>query len=443
MKLFGTDGIRGKANEFPITEGMMIKIGKATAQVLKGKGRKYAFLIGKDTRESCAMVQSALSEGFLALGASAVLADVLPTPGLAFLTKTLDVDGGVMISASHNPYHDNGIKIFSANGFKLPDSVEQAIESLIESDFQASASTHAGTIYRVEDGLSRYVGALKTPFQNLNLQGLNLVVDCAHGATYKVGPELLSEMGAHVVATHNKPDGKNINFNCGSTDTAHLRQTVKERNADAGIAFDGDGDRVILCDEKGRLTDGDQIIAICALDMKKKQILKNNGVVTTVMSNIGVERYLNERGVQMIRAKVGDRYVVEAMLGQGYNLGGEQSGHIIFLDHSSTGDGIMSALQILSIMKTTGQPLSALAESIPLYPQTLVNVSVSQKRPLSDFPAIEQAVKLKEKALEGGRILIRPSGTEPKIRVMVEGPDAGQVQTTANELAAMIQSAMQ
>ena len=446
MKLFGTDGIRGRANQSPMTGEMAFEIGRAAAYVLKKKHGRNMILIGKDTRLSGYMLESALTSGMCSMGMDVVLVGPMPTPGIAFVTRSLRVDAGIVISASHNPYDDNGIKFFSSEGFKLPDSIEREIEEAVFSgslkDIRPLGS-EIGKAHRVDDAAGRYIEYVKATFpKGMTLEGVKVVVDCANGASYKITPFVLDELGAEVIAINNKPDGKNINAGCGSTHPQAMQKEVSKHKAHIGIAHDGDGDRTIFCDEKGEIIDGDKIMAICAIDMKKEKRLKNNIVVTTVMSNLGFEVFLKKSGIKIVRTQVGDRYVVEEMLRQGCNLGGEQSGHIVFMDHNTTGDGAISALQVLAVMCKTGKPLSKLASGIPIYPQVLLNVPVPKPKSIEKFPAVMSAIKKAEKELRSGRILVRPSGTEPKIRIMVEGSSMHKITALAEELAEVIKSNM-
>lgn len=439
MKLFGTDGIRGAANEYPITAEMALKMGRAAAHVLKETEGREFIVIGRDTRQSGTMLESALTSGILSQGMNAALAGVIPTPAIAFMTRTLRAQAGVVISASHNPFEDNGIKLFSSHGFKLPDEVEEKIEALIlspESDMASTPSQAIGSAWHLKDARGRYVEYLKTTVaRGITLSGLKVVVDCANGAAFEAGPLIFQELGAEVTVLNNQPDGKNINLNCGSTSLKSLQDAVVAAGADVGVAFDGDADRVLFCDEKGQAVDGDQIMGMCGLFLKKQGLLKNDTVVATVMSNVGLQRYLESKGITMVRTKVGDRYVVEEMKKGNYSFGGEQSGHIIFLDHNTTGDGILTALQVLSLMKNFDKPFSHLVSSIILFPQLLVNVKVNKKRDIQEIPELVESIKEAESALNGGRILVRPSGTEPKIRVMVEGEDEKKIHEMAHELA--------
>lgn len=445
-RLFGTDGIRGKANHPPMTGEIAFEVGRASAYVLKKKDGRDIILIGKDTRLSGYMLESALTSGICSMGVNVILVGPMPTPGIAFATRSLRADAGIVISASHNPYDDNGIKFFSSDGFKLPDSIEEEIEKAIFSkklkDIRPDG-VGIGKAYRVDDAAGRYIEYVKSTFpKGMTLEGIRIVVDCANGSAYKITPHVLSELGADVIAINNKPDGININADCGSTYPEVLQRSVIENKADVGIAHDGDADRTILCDEKGQLVDGDKIMAICAVSMKKEGILNKDTVVATVMSNIGLENFLKKAGIDIIRTRVGDRYVVEEMLKRGCNLGGEQSGHIVFLDHNTTGDGAITALQVLSIMCKTGKRLSEISSPITIYPQVLVNVKVTGRRSLDEFPEIKRAIRKAEKNLNGGRILVRPSGTEPKIRIMVEGEDMDEIRTIADELADIIRVKM-
>lgn len=442
MKLFGTDGIRGKANQPPMTGEIAFQVGRAAAYVLKRKHGRDIILIGKDTRLSGYMLESALTSGICSMGVDVALVGPMPTPGIAFVTRSLRVDAGIVISASHNPYDDNGIKFFSSEGFKLPDSIEKEIEDAVFSkniETIRPVGTNIGKAYRVNDVAGRYIEFIKSTFpKGMSLEGLRIVVDCANGSAYRITPVLLKELGAEVISISDEPDGKNINAGCGSTHPEAMQKAVLEYKADIGIAHDGDADRTILCDEKGEIVDGDKIMGICAADMQRNNRLKGSSIVATVMSNIGLERFLNKIGINIIRAPVGDRYVVEELLKRGCNLGGEQSGHIIFMDHNTTGDGPITAIQVLAIMCKNQKTLSELSSDILIYPQILVNVKVSKKKKIEDFPDVVSAIEHAEKKLDGGRILVRPSGTEPKIRVMVEGSDMGNITKIANEIAGII-----
>lgn len=445
-KLFGTDGIRGKANHHPMTGEMAFEVGRAAAYVLKKKHGRDIILIGKDTRLSGYMLESALTSGICSMGVDVVLVGPMPTPGIAFVTRSLRVDAGIVISASHNPYDDNGIKFFSSDGLKLPDSIENEIEKAVFSSALKKIRPEGdgiGKAHRVDDASGRYIEYVKAAFpKGKTLEGLKIVVDCANGSAYKITPSVLHELGAEVIAINNTPDGKNINADCGATHPEAMQRAVLEYKADIGIAHDGDADRVILCDAKQEIVDGDKIMAICALDMKREGRLKTKTVVATVMSNIGFEMCLKKAGINVIRTQVGDRYVVEEMLRRGCNLGGEQSGHVIFLDYNTTGDGAITALQILSVMSRTGKTLSELASVVPIYPQVLVNVKVQKPGSIDGLPVVIAAIKKAEKKLKSGRILVRPSGTEPKIRVMIEGDDMAVITGMAEEIAEVIKSSM-
>lgn len=446
MKLFGTDGIRGKANHSPMTGEIAFEVGRAAAYVLNKKHGLHKILIGKDTRLSGYMLESALTSGICSMGMNVVLVGPMPTPGIAFVTRSLRVDAGVVISASHNPYDDNGIKFFSSDGFKLPDSTESAIEKEMFSKRLEKIRPEGagiGRAHRVDDAAGRYIEYVKSTFpKGRTLEGMKVVIDCSNGSAYKITPFVLDELGADVISINDKPDGLNINENCGATHTEEMQRAVLEHKADVGIAHDGDADRTILCDEKGELIDGDKVMALCALDMKKQGTLKKDTVVSTVMSNIGFELFLKKNGIKVVRTQVGDRYVVEEMVKRKCNLGGEQSGHIVFLDHNTTGDGAITALQVLSIMSRRGKALSDLASYIPIYPQVLVNVKVKRTKNMDDYPEIEKAIKMANKKISSGRILVRPSGTEPKIRVMIEGDNMDNITDIANEVADVIKKNM-
>jgi phosphoglucosamine mutase len=419
----------------------------AAAHILKDRRGRNMILIGKDTRLSGYMIESALTSGICSMGMNVTLVGPLPTPGIAFLTRTLRLDAGIVISASHNPFEDNGIKFFSAEGFKLPGTLEKRIEELIQDDGlhrNRPKGAEIGKAYRLDDAGGRYIEYIKSTLpKGMTFEGMKIVVDCANGAAYKITPWLLRELGAEVISINDKPDGMNINVNCGSSHIEKLQKAIKQHEAHIGIAHDGDADRAIFCDEKGKMVDGDQVMGMWALEMKRKGMLKNNTVVSTVMSNFGFEEYLKKNEIQLIRTKVGDRYVVEEMIRGGYNLGGEQSGHIIFLDHNSTGDGPLTAVQVLHLMKKKGVPLSRLASEIKLYPQVLMNVDVERKHDIKTIPQIQEAIKTAEKRLSGkGRILVRPSGTEPKIRVMLEGKDLKLITRIGKDIAKIIKQSL-
>lgn len=447
MRLFGTDGIRGTVNKHPITPETVLRIGMAAAHILRDKRGRNMILIGKDTRLSGYMIESALTSGICSMGMSVTLVGPLPTPGIAFLTRTLRLDAGIVISASHNPFEDNGIKFFSSEGFKLPDTLEKKIEELMLDDGLRRGrpkGSEIGKAYRLDDAGGRYIEYIKSTLpKGMTFEGMKIVVDCANGAAYKITPWLLRELGAEVISINDRPDGMNINVNCGSLHIDVLRKAVKQNGAHIGIAHDGDADRAIFCDEKGNVVDGDQVMGMWAVEMKKNGTLKNNTVISTVMSNFGFEEYLKRNGIKLIRTKVGDRYVVEEMNRGGYNLGGEQSGHIVFLDHNSTGDGPLTAVQVLRLMKRKGVALSKLASEIKLYPQVLMNVDVEKKHDIKTMPEIQEAIKMAENSLSGkGRILVRSSGTEPKVRVMVEGKDAKLIIKTAKDISRVVKEAL-
>ncbi len=442
-RLFGTDGVRGVANQDPMTSEMALRIGRAAAHVFRDSSRRHRIVIGKDTRLSGYMIESALTSGLCSMGVDVLLVGPVPTPGIAFLTRSLRADAGVVISASHNPYEDNGIKFFGRDGFKLPDEMEKKMEDLIFSgaiDAVRPTAAEIGKAFRIDDAIGRYNEFVKSSIpRGMDLSGLRIVVDSANGATYKIGPRVLTELGADVISLYDQPNGMNINQGCGSLHPEVISRAVTANKAHIGIAFDGDADRVILCDEKGSVVDGDAVMAVCALQMMKHGRLKQNTLVATVMSNLGLELAMQQAGGRLVRAAVGDRYVMEKMIEGGYNLGGEQSGHIIFLDHNTTGDGLISALQILAIMKQSGRPLSELAACMKTYPQTLVNVKVKERRDLESFPDISKRMAEIEKKLSGtGRLLVRYSGTEPKVRVMIEGEDEKEIKALAESLAGII-----
>jgi len=448
MKLFGTDGMRGKVNKYPITPEIALRVGMAAAIVLKKEhhGRNMV-LIGKDTRLSGYMIESALTSGICSMGMNVTLVGPLPTPGIAFLTRALRIDAGVVISASHNPFYDNGIKFFSNNGFKLPDEIEARIEAMVKDDglerYRAKGE-NVGKAFRLDDATGRYIEYIKSTLRKgVSFEGMKVVVDCANGSAYKTTPWLLRELGAEVISIHDHPNGTNINDSCGSLHTEDLVKAVLKNKADIGVAHDGDADRVLLCDEKGRLVDGDQIMGMCAVEMHAKGDLRRNTVIATVMSNIGLEIFLKKHGIGLIRTKVGDRYVVEKMQTDDYNFGGEQSGHIIFLDHNTTGDGPITAVQVLDLMKERHVPLSKLASPIKLFPQVLINVEIEKRQDIRAFPAIGDAVQQAEKTLAGkGRVLVRPSGTEPKIRVMLEGESLNTISSLGRNIAKVIKEKM-
>jgi len=444
-RLFGTDGVRGTANQEPMTIETVLKLGKAASAILANGKTRHKFIIGKDTRLSGYMFEMALTAGITSMGGDVILTGPFPTPGIAFLTTEVKADVGIVISASHNPYQDNGIKFFGPDGYKLNDTIEAEMEKLVLSEDKIvppEQQERIGKAYRLTDAAGRYIVALKHSFpKHLSLSGLKLVVDCANGATYKIAPTVFQELGADIVVIGASPNGKNINHNCGSLHPEAMVSMVNKLKADAGIAFDGDGDRVILCDEHGNIIDGDYIIAMNAVKMKRDGRLKGNGVVATVMSNIGLELALKKEGIKLVRANVGDRYVLESMLKEGYILGGEQSGHVIFGEYTTTGDGIVTALQVLSLMVVLDKRLSELSRVMDKYPQVIVNVKVSTKTPFSQLPEVEKIIHaVSEKLKDKGRVLVRYSGTEPLARIMIEGEDQKLIQSYASDIAEVIKS---
>lgn len=446
-ELFGTDGVRGVANEYPMSAEMALNIGRATAHLFKRKGHTPRIIIGKDTRISGYMLENALVSGICSMGVNALLVGPLPTPGIAFATTSMRADAGIVISASHNPFQDNGIKIFSREGLKLPDEKELEIEELIFSNTMHTlqpSPNELGKASRIEDTRGRYIVFLKNTFpKDYTLEGTTVVLDCAHGATYKVAPETFAELGAEVITLFDEPNGENINDHCGSQHPEILAQEVVARGAQAGFAFDGDGDRCIAVDEKGMVLTGDQIIAICAREMKKEGALAHNLVVSTVMSNIGLGIAFKELAIDQLTTKVGDRYVLEQMQAKGASIGGEESGHIIFLDHHTTGDGILTALQVLACMQKTRKPLSELAQVMEVFPQKLINIDVTRKPEISTIPEITTIIQEVEGRLgERGRVLVRYSGTQNMCRVMVEGPTEEETKTYCRQIADIIQQTL-
>ncbi len=444
-KLFGTDGVRGVANIEPMTTEMAMQLGRAAAFVFKnGENRRHRVVIGKDTRLSGYMIENALVAGICSMGVDVLVVGPLPTPGIAFITSSMRADAGVVISASHNPYQDNGIKFFSNSGYKLPDDLELKIEDLIINhrlDELRPIADEVGKAYRIDDAIGRYVVFLKNTFpKDLDLQGLRIVLDCANGAGYKVAPAVLTELGAEVITIGVKPNGMNINDGCGSLYPEVMAAKVREYRADLGIALDGDADRVIFVDEKGEDVDGDHIMAICGTALIKAGQLNKKTVVATVMSNMGLDIAMKKAGGKVVRTAVGDRYVVEEMLKGGYNLGGEQSGHMIFLDHNTTGDGMLSALQVLAIIQRTGKRLSELAQVMTSLPQVLINVRVRKKTDLKEIAPIKETIDRVEAELgDKGRVLVRYSGTEPLLRIMIEGEDQNRIEGLAEQVAGAVQ----
>ena len=435
MKYFGTDGIRGFCGEYPITPDFMLKLGWAMGKVFSEHGRSTV-LIGKDTRISGYMFESALQAGLSAAGVDVRLLGPMPTPAVAYLTRTFHAEAGIVISASHNGYKDNGIKFFSAQGTKLADCVEAAIEDKLQEVMECVVPEELGRAKRIEDAAGRYIEFCKgTVSHHTNLKGMKIVLDCAHGATYHIAPNVLHELGAEVTSIGIDPDGLNINQECGSTSVAMLRKVVRLQEADLGIALDGDGDRVIMVDHQGDEVDGDELMFIIAASLKRNGQLQG-GVVGTQMSNLGMELGLKDLGIDFVRAKVGDRYVMQQLKEKGWKLGGESSGHLICRDLTTTGDGIVAALQVLQAMQTSGKTLYELKNEMRKMPQKLINLRFSHRVNLADFPAIDDAVNAIEERMGGrGRVLLRPSGTEPVVRVMVEGEDVDLVNQYAQELA--------
>ena len=464
--LFGTDGVRGVANMEPMTSEMALKLGRAIAKVLheaatqpNGKvlppsvskmrgtneNHRYKILIGKDTRLSGYMLETALASGICSMGADVLLVGPLPTPGVAFLTRSMRADAGVVISASHNPFQDNGIKFFSWDGFKLPDEIEARMEEMIfngETEQFRPTASEIGKAFRISDSVGRYNVFLKNSFpRHLTLEGIKIVVDCGHGAAYRVVPEVLAELGATVVPLGVQPDGENINRRCGALYPETAREILLREQADCAVALDGDADRAVLVDEQGDVIDGDHVLAICAKEMQERGTLKGGTVVTTVMSNLGLELALRSSGIKVLRTEVGDRYVVERMLAGGYNLGGEQSGHIVFLDHNTTGDGAITCLQLLALMVEKRKRLGELKRIMTRLPQVLVNVKVKEKKDFSSMPKVSQKIAAVEKELAGrGRVLVRYSGTESLARIMLEGENEGKIQQMAGEIAEEIRA---
>ena len=438
-KFFGTDGIRGRTNQGSMTPEMAMKVGQAAGTHFLRGGHKHRVVIGKDTRLSGYMMENALVAGFTSVGMNVVQFGPIPTPAVAMLTRSMRADLGVMISASHNPYEDNGIKLFGPDGFKLSDEDELAIEALIEAPVELAHATEIGRARRIEDARGRYIHAVKASVpEHIRLDGLHVVLDCANGAAYQVAPTAVWELGAKVTTIGVTPNGKNINDKVGSTHVDTLQETVVAAGADIGIALDGDADRLIVVDEKGQVVDGDQIMALLGTAMSRAGKLTGDGIVATVMSNLGLERYLAEQKLDLIRAKVGDRYVLEEMRARGINVGGEQSGHMIMLDHGTTGDGTVTALQVLAQLVESGKPASELLHLFDAVPQLLKNVRFSGGKPLDDAK-VKAVIAEAEKELEGaGRLVIRPSGTEPVIRVMAEGDDAAQVDAVVDRVCAVV-----
>jgi phosphoglucosamine mutase len=442
-KLFGTDGIRGVANQYPMTPEMAVTIGRAVAAIFKGDDKQSKIIIGKDTRISGDMLEHALVSGICSMGVDAYLTGILPTPGVAFMTSSTGANGGIVISASHNPYYDNGIKIFKGNGYKLSDEEEDEIEQLVFNKSIASspqAVQDTGRVYNIEDAAIAYGNFLKRTLpENYYFKDLKIVMDCSNGATFEVAPAIFNELGAKVKTLYSNPDGKNINDNCGSQHPENLKKSVVKDGADIGFAFDGDGDRLIAVDEKGTVATGDQILAVCSKFMKQKGFLKGNQVVSTVMSNMGFGEALKKMGIKHMTSRVGDRYVMEKMVSSGAILGGEDSGHMIFLNYHTTGDGILAALRLIEAMKEESKPLSELCKIMTVFPQVLINVDVARKPNLKNVPDIKDAIKSVETVLgKKGRVVVRYSGTQPICRVMVEGPTIEETRRYCRQLADIV-----
>lgn len=449
-KIFGTDGVRGTANIEPVTAETALKLGRAAGHVFKtlatparDRGR-HKIVLGKDTRLSGYMLENAISSGILSMGVDVLFIGPLPTPGVAYVTRSLRADAGIVITASHNPYDDNGIKFFRADGYKLDDKIEHEIESLVFSGRIENIRPTAddiGKAVRIDDALGRYIEYAKSSFpRGMTLEGMRIVVDCAHGAAYKSTPCVLRELGAEVIAFGNQPDGKNINKDCGSMHPQKLCQKIWEHRADLGIAHDGDADRVLLCDENGKLIDGDDIMAVAAVDMLAQKTLSERTLVATIMSNAGLDAAVQAAGGRVVRTPVGDKHVIDEMLRHGYNLGGEQSGHLIFRDYGSTGDGLVAALQVLSTMKSKGQPLSRLTQCWTRFPQLISNVMVREKRPFEELDGLPKLLAEAEAELkaQGGRVLLRYSGTEPKARLLLEGREAAVLEKWSQKICEVV-----
>ncbi len=447
-KLFGTDGIRGVANEYPLTAEAVFGVGRAVAMIFGGAAIPAKIIIGKDTRLSGAMIEDALASGICSVGADACLAGIIPTPAVAYLTASTDAAAGIVISASHNPFYDNGIKIFDAAGYKLSDLKEDEIEHLVLAnniDHSGRKSKHrSGKIEKLKDASERYLAFLQNALPATRpFNGIKIVLDCSNGATYAVAPKLFQDLGAQVEAIHIQPDGKNINADCGSEHPERLIDTVLAKKADIGLAFDGDGDRLVAVDERGEIISGDRTLAICARSLKRKGLLKNNLVVSTVMSNLGLRLALKELGINHLMSQVGDRYVLEQMNANGAVIGGEDSGHMIFLDQHTTGDGLLTGLRLIQIMCEDNRPLSELSRAMTVFPQVLLNIDVQKKPAIEDVPEIVAAIRSVEKSLgEKGRVLVRYSGTQPLCRVMVEGPEKDETRRYCRQIAEAVKSAL-
>jgi phosphoglucosamine mutase len=438
-KLFGTDGIRGRANVYPVSPDLVLKLGQAIGLYFKEAQANPKILIGKDTRRSGYMLEQVLSAGICSVGVDTYFLGPLPTPGIAYLTRGMRASAGIVLSASHNPYYDNGIKIFSSNGYKLPDDVEAKIEDLLgDPNISTNLPTgdKIGVTSRIDDAIGQYAVYLKEQFpKHLTLEGMRIVIDCAHGAAYRVAPKVFTELGAEVFEIGVNPNGSNINASCGALHPQSLQEQVMLYKADIGLAFDGDADRLVVVDDLGNIVDGDEIMAICGIRMIKQKKLNGNTLVSTIMSNMGLELALERAGGKVVRTQVGDRYVMEAMINGNFNLGGEQSGHLIFKDSATTGDGVLAGLAILEAILEEGKKISELRKCMDRLPQVLKNVDVDEKIPLGDLPALTTAIqKVEQKLGKKGRVLFRYSGTESKARIMVEGPDKDEIETMASEL---------
>jgi phosphoglucosamine mutase len=446
-RLFGTDGVRGVANVEPMTSETALRLGRALAHVSKRSPHRHKILIGKDTRLSGYMLEQAMASGICSMGVDVLLVGPLPTPGIAFLTRSMRADAGVVISASHNPFQDNGIKFFGSTGFKLPDELELELERYVLGDTidgLRPTATEIGKAFRIDDAIGRYNVLVKGTFPRaLTLDGLTVAVDCGHGAAYRVAPEVLEELGARVVAIGVEPDGENINRDVGALYPESLQALVRQTGAHVGLALDGDADRAILVDERGEVVDGDEVMAILATHLHDRGELHERTLVATVMSNLGLHAAMRERGIELVTTPVGDRYVVEAMVRGGFNLGGEQSGHIVFLDHNTTGDGLITGLAVLARMVETGRPLSELRTVMRRYPQVLRNLRVREKPPVDSLPAVQRAMQHAERTLgDRGRVLVRYSGTEMLLRVMLEGESSPQIEYLADDILGAARSAI-
>ncbi len=441
QKLFGTDGIRGKVNHYPMTAELALNVGLAAAKVFtRGNGKKHRIVIGKDTRVSGYIFEYALAAGLCSMGVNVYFVGPMPTPAIALLTKSFAADAGIMISASHNPAEDNGIKFFGADGYKLPDETEHEIEQLIFTKNLAPENKTPGKAFKLDEARGRYIQFVKGSINNVSLEGMKIVLDCANGAAYQVAPWIFKELGAEVIVLNGIPDGSNINKEAGALYPQGAVQAVLREKADLGIALDGDADRVILIDEKGALVDGDELLAIMASHLKENNRLTKNTVVTTVMSNLGFFEVMKKKGINVIETEVGDRHIIEAMKKEGYILGGEQSGHIIFGEHSTTGDGTLAALQMIALMQHVKKPLSALRTVMKKYPQILLNVRVKQKKPVTELSAAKTIALIEKTLGSEGRIYVRYSGTEPLCRIMIEGKNEKEIKAYAEQIAKEIES---